>query len=123
MERPDPNREDNDGGEYIELKRFRECQFCESRQVIIKNYTAVPTMDHVHVELYCPDCGVADSTDASYSEAHGLRRLVDRGLMGSIASLSSEGRALSQGGNPKMAEEIQRFVEALDQDNITPEDF
>lgn len=91
------------------------CQQCGHDRVQPTGWSEVGTT-HWHVTLRCPDCESRREAIFSQSELDEFDVALDEGTRAIAADLDLLSRA-------NMADDIDRFMAALDADHIVPEDF
>ena len=113
-------------GRSIEVVRFHDdeapvtdglhvCLECRSELVQPVGWGQV-SVEHWELELYCPNCGHTRDGVFSQGDIAKLEERLDEGVEAIIDDL----RRLTQAN---MADQMERFVAALDADLILPEDF
>ena len=97
------------------LRELHVCPVCESQLVYPTKWTEAG-QEHWHVTLRCPSCEWTESDTFSQDLADRFDEELERGTDLLVRDLKRLTRA-------NMADEIDRFVEALDADGIQPMDF
>jgi hypothetical protein len=105
----------HEDGTEVESRPLHICPECSSALVQPLSWSEAGD-DHWELLLGCPNC--AWSTDGVYSqsEVEELEDLLEDGLSDMLADLQRLAQA-------NMADEIDRFIRALEADLILPEDF
>jgi len=114
-------------GRKIEVVRFHEdgtkvagrplhvCPQCSSPLVQPHSWSEVDE-SHWELVLRCPNCDWSDEGIYSQSEVEELEDRLEEGLSDMLADLQRLAQA-------NMADEVDRFIAALDANLILPEDF
>jgi DNA-directed RNA polymerase subunit RPC12/RpoP len=113
-------------GRSIEVVRFHDaepstheglhiCAECRSELVHPVGWGQV-SADEWELELYCPNCGHQREGVFAQNDVAALEEHLDEGVEAIL-------RDLKRLAHANMADEVDRFVAALDADLILPEDF
>jgi hypothetical protein len=113
-------------GRSIEVVRFNEggpsapralhiCPSCESELVQPIDWNEADE-DRWELLLVCPNCEWSEEGVFAHEQIHELEERLDDGLADMLRDL----QRLTQAN---MAEQMDRFIEALHRDHILPEDF
>ncbi|MBV9467435.1 MAG: hypothetical protein JO206_03110 [Solirubrobacterales bacterium] len=112
-------------GKCIEVVRFHEtettrrglhvCPICEAELVQPVAWSEAPD-DRWELTLHCPNCDWMAAGVFDQEQVNELEEKLDEGLAEVLRDL----RRLTEAN---MADEIDRFAEALSSDQILPEDF
>jgi hypothetical protein len=113
-------------GRSIEVVRFHDgtptvteglhiCPECRSELVQPVAWGQV-SVEHWELELYCPNCGHSREGVFDQDDVAKLEEQLDEGVDAIIDDLQRLAQA-------NMADQIERFVAALEADLILPEDF
>jgi hypothetical protein len=113
-------------GRSIEVVRFHEteqapslglhvCPECESELVQPLEWSEAPD-DRWDLLLGCPNCEWSDEGTFTQEQVQELEEVLDEGLADMLRDL----QRLTQAN---MADQLERFVSALEADLILPEDF
>lgn len=113
-------------GKSIEVVRFDEhrapatgglhvCPDCGS-ELVQPVAWAEASPDRWELELSCPNCGWGEEGVYTQQEVEALEERLDTGLADMLDDLQRLAQA-------NMADQIDRFIAALDSDHILPEDF
>ncbi|MDP8943038.1 MAG: hypothetical protein M3N16_02800 [Actinomycetota bacterium] len=114
-ERPAGDRAVTDPPPASESRELHICLECDSPLVYPTSWHEADA-EHWHVTLRCPSCECCESGTFSQQVADRFDEQLERGTEAMIRDLKRLTRA-------NMAEEIDRFVTALDADAIQPMDF
>ena len=98
-----------------ETRELHVCPECDSQLVYPTGWHEADA-EHWHVTLRCPSCERSESGTFSQETADRFDEELERGTEAMVRDLKRLTRA-------NMAEEIDRFVAALDADAIQPMDF
>jgi hypothetical protein len=105
----------HDDGTNVESRPLHICPECSSPLVQPLSWSEAGD-DHWELLLSCPNCGWSTEGVYSQAEVEELEDLLEDGLSDMLADLQRLAQA-------NMADEIDRFVRALEADLVLPEDF
>jgi len=105
----------HDDGADFRYRPLHICRHCDAPLIQPLAWTETDE-DHWELTLLCPNCGTSSTGVYNQAEVEELEERLEEGLSEMLADLHRLAQA-------NMADEIDRFVSALDAGVILPEDF